>query len=209
MRMPGAPRSQSTLSTGGFVASTGRTFLDPTCRACRGRAVPAEGSATPAVFIVGEAPGPTEEREGRPFVGRAGAILRTALRTAGWTDDELWITNIVKSFPFDLEGGKRKIRRPTGDEVAACLPHLVREHDALKPRLLVALGRTAAEALLGRGVPKLADVRGRPLLARAELGGALVFVTYHPSGLHYGHATVEEFTADLRAARRVALPETS
>jgi uracil-DNA glycosylase len=181
----------------------GDAYLDPACAACAGRAVPAEGALAPQAFFVGEAPGPTEELARRPFVGRAGNLLRGALAEAGWSPDEVWITNVVKAFPYELEGEKRRIRRPTTDEVRACLAHLVKEVDALRPRLLVALGRTAAEGLLGRRVSALGPLRASVHAARPELGGAPVFVTIHPSALHYGaqRGQRDAFVADLAAAR--------
>lgn len=186
----------------------GDAYLAPDCSACAGRAVPAEGGEAPHTFFVGEAPGPTEEKLGRPFVGRAGRVLRSALEEAGWTEPEIWITNVVKAFPHVEVAGKRKIRKPTPAEVRACIPHLVREADDLRPRLLVALGRTAAEALLGRRVPKLGDVRGQVLPTRAELAGRPVFVTIHPSALSYGALRGQRagFVEDLRRAR-VALSQ--
>jgi len=181
----------------------GDAYLAPDCPACKGRAVPAEGSERPQAFFVGEAPGPTEEKMGRPFVGRAGRVLRSALPEAGWAEDDIWITNIVKCFPYADVDGKRKIRKPNPAEVQACLPHLLREAEDLRPRLLIALGRTAAEGLLGRRVPKLGSIRGQVLPARSELGARPVFVTIHPSALSYGVLRGQRagFVDDLRKAR--------
>lgn len=189
----------------------GDRFIPTACDGCggRARAVPGEGSERPTVFLVGEAPGPQEERQGRPFVGRAGKLLRTSLAVAGWAPGELWITNVVKAFPHALEDGKRRIRRPSAAEVRACLPHLVAEAEALRPGLLLALGRTAAEALLDRRVAPLSDLRGRTLAARPELGGRAVFVTIHPSALQYGRLAGKRagFVEDLRAARHRLSPQ--
>jgi uracil-DNA glycosylase len=190
----------------------GDAFLAPDCPVCAGRAVPAEGGEAPQAFFVGEAPGPTEEKLGRPFVGRAGRVLRESMAEAGWSEDEIWITNVVKRFPYEDVEGKRKIRKPTADEIRACLPHLVAEVQALRPRLLVALGRTASEALLGRRVPTLGALRGQTLAARPELGAGPVFVTIHPSALSYGILRGQRagFVADLRRARaQLARPPTA
>lgn len=174
------------------------------CRLCEGRTqvVPAEGGAHPLAFFVGEAPGPDEDAQGRPFVGRAGKILRDALRRTGWSEDDVWITNVVKCFPHERQGGKRRIRAPKADEAGACRAHLRREIEALRPTLIVALGRTAATALVDDLGPRLEDARGLRGPARADLLGD-VFVTFHPSGLHYGRGRRESFEADLRAARRI------
>lgn len=169
------------------------------------RFVPGEGGRHPKAFFVGEAPGPEEDRQGRPFVGRAGKLLRRSLVEAGWSDDEVWITNAVKYFPHDVDGTKKRIRKPTPAEVGACLRHLGDEVRMLRPRLLVALGATAAAATVGGKIGRLADLRGRVVAARPELEGVPVFVTYHPSGLHYGHATPQEFVEDLRRARSIAV----
>lgn len=170
----------------------------------RTQVVQAEGSPSAPVFVVGEAPGPDEDKQGRPFIGRAGKILRQALRDAGYGADDVWITNAVKCFPHTRAEGKAKIRAPTSEESDACRSHLASEVRSLRPRLVVALGRTAAATLLGGKARPMAVLRGNTWPARPELDGVPVFVTYHPSGLHYGHATVEEFTADLRAARQRA-----
>lgn len=184
----------------------GLAFVDRDCRLCglhvgRTQVVPAEGGAAPKAFFVGEAPGPEEDQQGRPFVGRAGKILRRAIGKAGWPDADVWITNAVKCFPHELRSEKKAIRRPSVEESATCLGHLVREVAALKPLLLIALGRTAAESVLGHPVANLGELRGRLHAARAELHQVPVWVTWHPSGLHYGHASEDEFTADLAAAR--------
>jgi DNA polymerase len=186
---------------------TGLAVLDCSlCGLSRGRTqvVPAEGDRAARVMLVGEAPGPDEDRVGRPFIGRAGKVLRRELANAGWRPEDVWITNTVKCFPFDLVESKKKIRPPTGLESDACRLHLRRELDALRPRLIVALGRTAAQQLTGEPVPSLETVRGATLATRAALGDYPVFVTYHPSGLHYAAGRLELFQADLRRARTIA-----
>lgn len=186
----------------------GIQFLAADCKTCGGHAVPGEGSAHPLTFFVGEAPGPQEEMQGRPFVGRAGKLLRACLVEAAWNAETIWITNIVKCFPYTVEAGKKRIRKPTPEEVQGCLPHLLAEIDGLKPKLLVALGKTAAEALLGRRVEKLGDLRGTLQRGRPELGSVPVFVTHHPSALFYGklRGQRDEFVEDLRTARTHLVP---
>lgn len=181
-------------------------LVDLACDRCqlngsRTQVVPAEGPRTARLFLVGEAPGPDEDAQGRPFVGRAGKILRRSLDAAGIPADDVWISNTVKCFPHDLvEGGKRRIRKPSTEEATACRPWLRAEVKALRPALLVALGGTAAQELTGQRGIKIGDVRGKRLSARDELGGVPVVVTYHPSGLRYGHATEQDLVDDLRAA---------
>lgn len=183
-------------------------FAPRDCTACgfppgyHARVVPGEGGLRPLAFFVGEAPGPQEDAEGRPFVGRAGQILRRTLAAAGWGAEELWITNAVKCFPYEEVAGRRRIRKPTVREMEACLPFLASEVQALEPKLLVALGATAAAAVLGEPVKQLATTRGRILPSRNELGERPVLVTYHPSGLHYRKGALAEFESDLRAARK-------
>lgn len=179
-------------------------LIDPACARCglcRGRTqvVPAEGPRTARAFFVGEAPGPDEDRQGRPFIGRAGRILRSALPRAGWRLEDVWITNTVKCFPHEPVDGAARIRAPTVSEADACRPFLVREIESLRPHLLVALGRTAARSLTGREVA-LDQEHGRVVAARPELGDARVFLTFHPSGLHYAKGRAALFDADLRAA---------
>lgn len=186
---------------------TGLAVLDcALCGLCQGRTqvVPAEGSRAARVMLVGEAPGPDEDQVGRPFIGRAGKILRRELEKAGWTPEDVWITNTVKCFPHEVVEGKKKIRAPSEAESDACRLHLRRELDALRPHLVVALGRTAAQQLTGKPLESLEALRGATLSTRPELGDHDVFVTYHPSGLHYAKGRLELFQQDLRRARALA-----
>lgn len=189
--------------------SRGTSFVPVDCVGCplsknRTQVVPGEGPARPLAFFVGEAPGPDEDRLGRPFIGRAGQILRVALREAGWTEGEVWITNVVKCFPHDENGAKKRIRAPSEDEVAACHNHLANEIRGLRPRLIVALGRTAAARLLGHDDWSLDDLHGTVAGLQDNVP---VFVTFHPSGLHYRTGRKDEFLNDLRNARTLANQE--
>ncbi len=179
----------------------------PRCRLSRDRTqvVPAEGDRAARLFLVGEAPGPDEDAQGRPFIGRAGRILRRSVEAAGIPLEDVWISNTVKCFPHERVDGKRKIRKPKPDEAAACRPWLKGELAAVRPRLVVALGGTAAQELTGDAALKIGKVRGRRLAVRDELGGLPLAVTYHPSGLRYGHATEADLVDDLRAAYDAAL----
>ena len=149
------------------------------CRKCRlheGRtqAVPGEGHASTEVIFVGEGPGYNEDRQGRPFVGRAGGLLTELLRTIGWKREEVFITNIVKCRPPDN-------RDPEPDEVAACAPYLRRQLEVLDPALVVTLGRHS----MGRFMPgaRIGQVHGTSVAADPATGAsdALVLAMYHPA----------------------------
>ena len=130
-------------------------------------------------MFVGEQPGDEEDLSGRPFVGPAGRLLDTALERAGIDRTQAYVTNAVKHFKFEPRGKRRLHKKPGAREIAACRGWLVREMDLVRPRLVVALGATAASSLLGRATA-LKDVRGRSI----ELPNGLVMrATVHPSYL--------------------------
>ena len=125
------------------------------CRACNlwrtgTQTVFGEGSPDAEVMMVGEQPGDREDLEGRPFVGPAGKVLDTALQRAGIDRDQVYLTNVVKHFKWRPRGKRRIHQKPNVEEVFACRPWLDRELAAVQPRVLVCLGATAAQALLGR-----------------------------------------------------------
>jgi len=146
------------------------------CRlhAGRTRAVPGEGHPDTEVVFVGEGPGMNEDRQGRPFVGRAGDLLVRFLATIGWRREEVFITNIVKCRPPDN-------RDPEPDEVAACLPYLQRQLQVLDPALIVTLGRHS----MGRFVPgaRIGQAHGtlHPVDPATGAGSAMVYAMYHPA----------------------------
>ena len=176
------------------------------CRGCRlwkigTQTVFGEGPATARVLIVGEQPGDSEDREGRPFVGPAGRLLDDALDAAGVDRDEVYVTNAVKHFNWEKrEGTKRRIHKKPGDrEVRACFPWLDNEIQLLNPQVIVCLGATAAQALLGKDF-RVTQQRGRPVVTDR---GATVFATVHPSAVLRAppdarEAAEREFFADLR-----------
>jgi DNA polymerase len=158
--------------------------------------------------LVGEQPGDAEDRVGKPFVGPAGRLLDKALDQAGIERDTAYVTNAVKHFKWKPEprGGKRRIHdKPSWIEVGACLPWLHAELEAIRPRVVVCLGATAAQALLGRDVRVLRD-RGR-LLPCDHAEQALV--TVHPSSIlrardDTGRAKAfEAFVSDLKVVARL------
>jgi DNA polymerase len=154
------------------------------CRACplgasATQAVPGEGPLQPAVMFVGEQPGDQEDLRGRPFVGPAGQLFDRALGELGVARASVYVSNAVRHFKFELRGKRRIHKTPGQEEALACRHWLEQEIDLVRPRVLVALGATAARALLGRPVAVLSE--------RGEWGvrgdGLRVLVTLHPSAL--------------------------
>jgi uracil-DNA glycosylase len=154
------------------------------CRACAlwekaTQAVCGEGPADARVLVVGEQPGDQEDLTGKPFVGPAGRLLDQALARANVDRKQLYVTNAVKHFSFELRGKRRLHKTPTQNEVAACNRWLAGEIRLLKPGLIVCLGATALRALLGPSARVLAN-RGKVL---ATSLGVPVLVTVHPSSI--------------------------
>jgi DNA polymerase len=156
------------------VASEVRSCTRCRLHETRTLAVPGEGNADTEVVFVGEGPGQNEDRQGRPFVGRAGDLLVKFLATLHWRRDEVFITNIVKCRPPDN-------RDPEPDEIAACAPYLQRQLEILDPALVVTLGRHS----LGRFMPgsRISQAHGtvRPVDPATGASNALVFAMYHPA----------------------------
>ena len=154
------------------------------CRRCAlweraTQGVPGEGPRNARLMLVGEQPGDAEDREGRPFVGAAGGMLRRALEEIGVDPDDVYITNAVKHFSWEPRGIRRIHKTPAQREIAACHDWLEAEIAAIRPACIVALGATALLALLGKRI-SIASAR------EAELhhsSGAIVVATYHPSAL--------------------------
>ena len=154
-------------------------------------------------LLVGEQPGDVEDRQGRPFVGPAGSLLRDVLAEVGLAESDVYVTNAVKHFKWRPRGTRRIHDTPSWSEIRACDHWLRRELALVRPALVVALGATAAQALLGRGA-RVGVLRGRVL--EAEELGAPVIVTLHPSAVLRGGERREELrrdlVADLDLARR-------
>jgi DNA polymerase len=166
------------------------------CRKCalghsRMHSVPGEGDPHARLVVVGEAPGATEDETGRPFVGRAGQLLTDILRAIGLEREQVFICNVLKCRPPNN-------RDPEPLEVAACSPYLHRQLDLIRPKVILAMGRPAAHALLGSNA-SLNDLRGK--LHRYR--GIPLIVTYHPAALlrnpHWKRPTWD----DVRIARRI------
>jgi uracil-DNA glycosylase family protein len=154
------------------------------CRACdlwrrATRTVFGEGPSRARVMFVGETPGDREDLEGRPFVGPAGRLLDAALQSAGIDRSAIYLTNAVKHFKWEPRGKKRIHQKPNSVEIAACRPWLDAEIAVLKPEVLVCLGATAAQALLGRSF-RVTTQRGRFV---ASALAPRVLATVHPSSI--------------------------
>jgi DNA polymerase len=131
-------------------------------------------------MLVGEQPGDREDLAGRPFVGPAGAMLDKALEEAGIDRERVFVTNVVKHFKWRPSGKRRLHERPNQAEIRACRPWLDLEREIVRPDLLVALGATAAQAIIGRDF-RITEQRGR-VLPMSD-GGPPVLATFHPSAI--------------------------
>ena len=135
------------------------------------------GNPKAELMFVGEAPGADEDAQGEPFVGRAGQLLTKIIQAMGFSREEVYIANVLKCRP-DMPPGVSGNRKPTPKEMSTCLPWLERQINLIKPRVMVALGATAVEGLLGATTP-VSKVRGRWL----DFRGIPVMATYHPAYL--------------------------
>jgi DNA polymerase len=159
-----------------------------------------EGERTARAVFLGEQPGDSEDKAGRPFVGPAGKLLDRALEEAGIDRKLVYVTNVVKHFKWTPRGKRRLHEKPNAREIAACRPWLEAELAVVKPRVLVCLGATAAQALLGKSF-RVTQMRGQIL--RSELAEAIM-ATVHPSSIlrapddESRHREMEMFVRDLR-----------
>jgi uracil-DNA glycosylase len=161
-----------------------------------------EGSAKAEVVFVGEQPGDQEDLQGRPFVGPAGKLFDKALEEAGIDRSQVYVTNAVKHFKWQARGKRRIHQKPSWSEIAACRPWLDAELEVIQPRVLVCLGATAAQALLGRDF-RVSRQRGE--LVESDLAENVI-ATVHPSSvLRADDATREqEYDALVRDLGKVA-----
>jgi DNA polymerase len=155
------------------------------------------------VVLVGEAPGDMEDRAGRPFVGPAGRLLDEALAVAGIDRAKVYISNVVKHFPWEDRSSRRIPRKPLPPEIAACRPWLDAELTRIRPVLIICLGATAAQTFLGRDF--LVTRRRGELLPGDPYAGRIM-ATIHPSailrvpGAEGRQRAVDALVADLRHA---------
>ena len=176
------------------------------CDQCRLRSgatrlVPGEGALDAPLMLVGEAPGVEEDRHGRPFVGPSGRLLSKAMHEAGLDRQKIYVTNAVKHFKF-LERGKRRIHaKPSGIQISACKPWLEAELTAIEPELVVCLGATAAQSLMG---PQFRITAQRGKFFPHRLAKELV-ATVHPSAvLRMPERYDEEYELFLKDLRVIA-----
>jgi DNA polymerase len=180
------------------------------CRACPlwktgTQTVFGEGQRTAKVIFVGEQPGNDEDLQGRPFVGPAGKLLDQALVEAGINRDEVYVTNVVKHFKWEPKGKRRIHKKPNAREITACRPWLDAELDLIKPEVLVCLGATAAQALLGREF-RVSEQRGEFIDSSLA---PHVMATVHPSSIlrapdeETRRAERKRFVEDLKKLAKV------
>jgi DNA polymerase len=158
------------------------------------------GGKNPKVMFIGEQPGHSEDLAGSPFVGPAGKLLDKALAAAGIDRRKVYVTNVVKHFKWEPRGKRRIHKKPNTVEIAACRPWLDAEIAAIAPRVIVCLGATAAQALLGRDF-RVTQHRGEWVSSPLA---EYVTATVHPSAIlrapdeETRHAEIERFIADLK-----------
>jgi uracil-DNA glycosylase len=180
------------------------------CRACDlwktgTQTVFGEGSKNAAIVFVGEQPGDKEDRAGKPFVGPAGRVFDEGLAAAGIDRRLAYVTNAVKHFKWEARGKRRIHQKPNAAELAACRPWLDAELEAVRPNVLVLMGATAAQALLGRQFRVTKD-RGRPIASDLA---PCVLATVHPSSILRQRTEEEratamaDFVADLRVVAKL------
>ncbi|MGB7767916.1 MAG: uracil-DNA glycosylase [Verrucomicrobiia bacterium] len=184
-----APRLSSPEKSAAFAALRERALACVKCphlASSRKNVVFGVGSIDAQLMFVGEAPGADEDQQGEPFVGKAGQLLTKIIQATGLQRADVYIGNILKCRP-DTPGQSAGNRKPTADEMATCIPYLHEQIDLIRPKVIVALGATAVEGLLGKtiGITKLRGTwktyRGIPLMP-----------TYHPAYLLRNQAMSEK-----------------
>ena len=175
-----------------------------TCRNCplyrnATQTVFGEGSAKASVVFIGEQPGDQEDLQGHPFVGPAGKLLDRCLSEAGLDRGQIYVTNAVKHFKWEPAGKRRLHKKPSAREIAACRPWLEAELHLIQPRLVVALGATAAQTLMG---PSFRVTKERGRFITTEWAKCFT-ATVHPSSLlrarpEEREKEIQQFVADLR-----------
>ena len=180
------------------------------CKACdlwkRGtQTVFGEGARRAEVLFVGEQPGNEEDLSGKPFVGPAGRLFDDALTEAGIDRKQTYVTNVVKHFKWEPRGKRRIHKKPNAREISACRPWLEAEIDLIKPKIIVCLGATAAQALLG---PKFRVSKQRGQFIESDLA-PYILATVHPSSIlrapddETRHAEKRRFVDDLKKVAQV------
>jgi DNA polymerase len=166
------------------------------CQKCRlaesrTQAVPGVGPQTTQLVIIGEAPGRYEDIKGEPFVGAAGKLLTKLLEEVGIPRSSVFITNIVKCRPPEN-------RQPLADERKACYPHLLRQLDLIKPKIIALVGRVPAETILDTAV-RMGGMHGKTI----QRNGRTYFVMYHPAAGLYNQNLVPDLQVDMQKLKQL------
>lgn len=163
-------------------------------------AVPGSGNYNSKIVFIGEAPGKNEDKQGEPFVGRAGGILDELLEGIGLEREDVYISNIVKHRPPEN-------RDPTDEEIEACSPYLDKQIDLLKPEVLAPLGRFSMEYILdkynlGSG-KKISNIHGQKFEVSTLFGGMKIMPMYHPAVALYQRSKIETLEEDFEALKEI------
>jgi uracil-DNA glycosylase len=178
-----------------------KSDIGPDCRRCklcsmgRSQVVFGVGNPKARLMFVGEAPGEEEDKRGEPFVGRAGQLLTKIIEAIGLTREQVYIANVIKCRP---PGN----RNPEADEVEQCEPYLFRQIDVIKPRVIVPLGKFAAQSLL-KTMDPITRVRGKQF----DYRGAVMIPTFHPAYLLRNPSAKREVWEDMKKVRAILQSE--
>jgi uracil-DNA glycosylase family 4 len=194
---PGLPASPASLESLDDI----KTDIGPACTRCklctlgRSQIVFGVGNPRARLMFVGEAPGEEEDKKGEPFVGRAGQLLTKIIEAIGLTREQVYIANVIKCRP---PGN----RNPENDEVAACEPFLFRQIDVIQPKVIVPLGKFAAQCLLKTTDP-ITRLRGRQF----DYRGTVLIPTFHPAYLLRNPSAKREVWEDMKKVRAILQAE--
>ena len=172
------------------------------CKKCplyksRTNPVPGEGGFKKGILIVGEAPGKNEDFMGRPFVGKAGKLLDELLTKIGLSRDDVYITNVVKCRPPNN-------REPNKDEINACRTFLIRQINALNPKIIVCLGRVSSSVIAQMlGVPFSSMTKEHGMLKKSPIRPLYVYFTYHPAAALYNRIKLNELEEDFLILKKI------
>src|SRR5688500_14141863 len=204
-----APFDSNDSATGVILAQSNddslaaiESDIGPDCRRCklcsmgRSQIVFGVGNPKARLMFVGEAPGEEEDKRGEPFVGRAGQLLTKIIEAIGLTREQIYIANVIKCRP---PGN----RNPEPDEVEQCEPYLFRQIDVIKPRVIVPLGKFAAQSLL-KTMDPITRLRGRQF----DYRGAALIPTFHPAYLLRNPSAKREVWEDMKKVRAILQAET-
>ena len=197
LALPAEPGIVTVFATAAAALAALKAEIGPACSRCKLHALGRQqvvfgvGNPDADLMFVGEAPGADEDIQGVPFVGRAGQLLTKIIEAIGLTRDEVYIANVIKCRP-------PQNRNPEPDEVETCEPFLFQQIDAIRPKVIVALGSFAARALL-RTLDPISRLRGRAFQYR----GATLIPTFHPAYLLRNPSSKREVWEDMKLAKKI------